>query len=780
MLISDFLIKGTSIEGNRMEIEYLKKNNIKINYIWQISVSSEWINVSKLNFYDIKSKDVNKKIRCLITYYDSENFLESISTKVWIIQEKVKLLKIDAKEDKLVLSFNKNIKIDKDLKLNLSNDIIAEYKSSIKSNIIEFKIINSTNLTGKNYISSFNKKIIDEHDIELSEEYKTILIDYKSPIISILKNVPSFNSNDSISFMFLSSKSGSITYEGISNNKFSLENAVEGKNVTSLDNIKDGKYNIKVKITDVAGNESNTLEINPFTIWNKKPNLKKVSLYSLNKDPKMAKPGDIIYLIIKAENFVNIQNIQIMRKFMKINMLDDGSYISEYKVGTKDSGKIKFKVTYKSITGILDETFDTTDESYIMIDTSIPKINFINFYSNNNNSLKINDFVFLDLEFDQDVDPTILIYDKIPIIEKISNSKYLAKLKIDESFNTNYENSYVINFISFNNIKGETVTKNTNNFKFLLDKPILKEVKSIGTSYNSSPIYIFESNEEGKLFINDKLNCDVKFIREGNNCIKFNNLENNTYNEFLYVENKYGNRSKLYISEFKIVNDDSQIELVDLSIKSDHINNNIAKIGNVVTIMFTTNKKVKAIDIDFEVSGKKTNFMKNIQNIFNECFWSIEFLINPNTPYGNLLFNLRIKDDNDFILKTNNTIKKASLTIINPNYENLKSDFDMLHNKLDNIDNYIEELNLNQIENIIDIIDNTIYPNDVFYVWQEKNKDNWNDIKSSNDSKYEIDIFDLGKTLRVKMYFIDENKNLNFKYSNEFLIKEDNKIISMN
>ena len=57
----------------------------------------------------------------------------------------------------------------------------------------------------------------------------------------------------------------------------------------------------------------------------------------------------------------------------------------------------------------------------------------------------------------------------------------------------------------------------------------------------------------------------------------------------------------------------------------------------------------------------------------------------------------------------------------------------------------------------------------------------WIDIQSSYESFYEINDLDVGKTLRVKIYFIDENKNLNLKYSEEFKITENNnKVITIN
>ena len=123
--------------------------------------------------------------------------------------------------------------------------------------------------------------------------------------------------------------------------------------------------------------------------------------------------------------------------------------------------------------------------------------------------------------------------------------------------------------------------------------------------------------------------------------------------------------------------------------------------------MFTTNIRVKNIDIDFEINGKKINFDTKIENIFNDCFWLVEFQINSNTPFGELLFKLKLIDENDFVLIQRSAIKKIKFYVVNPNFENLKSDFEIFNFKLNDLNSYLD-VKFSHIENMINIIE-TIY-----------------------------------------------------------------------
>jgi len=405
MLISNFLIKGNSTEGERIEINYEKSTNIKLNYSWQINNGFQWIVVSRLNFYDIKKNDIDKKLKCVITYFDKDKYLESISTKIWIIKEKLNLERIDCKDEKILLTFNNNVMTNKKLKLFLSNGMIAEYVTNVKSNIIEFKIFNFKKINGNIYINSINEDIKDDNNNSLDDRFKNIPIDSSLPVLKIIKDINSINSMDSVNFIFSSSKDGKIIYKGISNIVFSLENADSKKqNVISLKNINDGKYILYIKVVDIVGNESNILKFNPFTIWTKEPKLNKVSLYSSNNDNKLAKNNDIIKINIVPDNFVKILGVQIMKKYKDFSILNDGSYVAEYKVQKDDKDKIKFNIRFKSITGKINTCHITTDDSYILIDNEPPKLVNLDFRSKSKSTiLKIEDYVYLEMEFNKNV-----------------------------------------------------------------------------------------------------------------------------------------------------------------------------------------------------------------------------------------------------------------------------------------------------------------------------------------------------------------------------------------
>lgn len=779
MLISNFLITGNATVGERIMINYKGKTNLKFNYNWQISNGFDWDIISNLNFYDIKSNDIEKRLRCVVTYFDEDNYLESIITKILVIKDNLKLISIDSNDDKVFLTFNKSVIINNKLQLTLSNNMTASYLSRVKSNIIEFKINKFKKYKGSVSIKSINLDIKDEDNLSIKDNYKDIFLDNKPSFLRIYKNPASFNTINTNDFIFLSSKPGKIMYEGISDKNANLKYAQSKfKNHVLLSNLEDKEYNLSIRVIDIAGNKSNLLKINPFTIHTNDLSPIEVSIYSFNKNKNLAKIDDDIELNFKLNKYTEIVNIQIMQKYMKLNKLKDQSYSIKYKIGKKDKGIISFIIKYKLLNGEIRETKKTTNNSYVLIDNFEPKIKDIRFIANN--TLKLDDEVLLNIEFNKDVIPNIKIFDTIPLIKKISNKSYQAKLIINELIDSNYENDYIVEFTSLNNIHGKTYSKKSNIYNFLLKKPKLQEIKPIGVSYETSPIYIFNSDEEGKVYYSDNLKSDFNFVRKGDNCIKFNNLSNGIYNESLTIENNLGNRSKLNISEFKIINKEDVINLIDLSIKSDNIHNDkIARIGNTVSIMFTTNIRAKNIDIDFEINSRKINFDTKIENIFNDCFWLVEFQINSNTPIGELLFKLKLVDENDFVLIQRSAIRKIKFNVVNINYENLKADFDLFSNKLNDLNSYLD-VKFSYIENMINIVEHNVYPKKIFYLWQREDENKWVDIKSTDIPSYEITNEDIYKNIRVKIYYIDENKNLNLKYSNDFFISEERKMININ
>ena len=166
----------------------------------------------------------------------------------------------------------------------------ASYLSRVKSNIIEFKINKFKKYEEKLSIKSINLDIKDEDNLSIKDNYKNIFLDNKPPILTIFKNPASFNTTNSNDFIFLSSKPGKIIYKGIPDKNTNLKYAENKfKNHVLLSNLEDDKYNLSIKVIDIAGNESNILKINPFIIHTKDLSPKEVSIYSFNKNKNLAK-----------------------------------------------------------------------------------------------------------------------------------------------------------------------------------------------------------------------------------------------------------------------------------------------------------------------------------------------------------------------------------------------------------------------------------------------------------------------------------------------------------
>lgn len=94
---------------------------------------------------------------------------------------------------------------------------------------------------------------------------KNIVIDTTAPVVAEVTPVPTPDNDSTPNYTFNSTETGAITYAGGCTS--GTANAASGNNAITFTSLTDGTYaSCTVKVTDAAGNQSNTLGITSFTV----------------------------------------------------------------------------------------------------------------------------------------------------------------------------------------------------------------------------------------------------------------------------------------------------------------------------------------------------------------------------------------------------------------------------------------------------------------------------------------------------------------------------------
>jgi parallel beta-helix repeat protein len=90
-------------------------------------------------------------------------------------------------------------------------------------------------------------------------------IDNTAPTIAPVTLVPTPTNNSTPNYTFSSNQAGTITYGGSSCSS-STSSAIADNNTIAFNALTSGTYNCTIQVTDVAGNSSNVLNVNTFTV----------------------------------------------------------------------------------------------------------------------------------------------------------------------------------------------------------------------------------------------------------------------------------------------------------------------------------------------------------------------------------------------------------------------------------------------------------------------------------------------------------------------------------
>jgi len=338
-------------------------------------------------------------------------------------------------------------------------------------------------------------KVIDEAGNEsniLNVNEFTIIPDVTPPVLTLVSDVPILSTNTRPQYKFHSTEAGTIIIENASSE---TTQAIIGNNIINFNPLSYGTYdNIRIKVIDLVGNESNILTVNKFTIRT-----------------------EIIPPVITT--------VTIVPALLSINTPP------QYTFHSTEAGRIASNANFSSTTDAVVGNNTITFNGLSLGQHNNITIKVIDDVGNESNVLRVNDFT----------------------------------------------------------IRTEIVP------------PIITKVANVPTpSINTNPQYTFHSDETGTIDISNVISNTTEAII-GNNIITFNNLSRGTYNNItIKVTDDAGNDSNiLQVNDFEIHSYDiSSIDLsgIDTYINSDDANKDHSL--NIIMINHDSSGQLLELDIN--------------------------------------------------------------------------------------------------------------------------------------------------------------------------------------
>lgn len=665
-------------------------------------------------------------------------------------------------------------------------------------------------------IGDNNVKINVYHNDFLDTLEYTIKVipDKTLPILKEIGNLPEVTKAKNIYYYFNTSKNGSIIYDG--NIKSKTKTAKIGYNKILLETSVDGIYSGSIRVKDSNRNISKPLIIKSLKVDRAKPVLVKVSIESNGKNSNYAKLNDTIKLKILANKPINKPTVIILDRNAKVNIISQTEYEATYKVGISTiSNDAKFKINFSDyLNNKCEKVTEVTDESFVKIDMTKPKLNYVKISSSNKNKSFgiIDDVISLELKASEPINiPNIEIFGDKTNILKINESTYIGKYTIKSTTNKNNE----LFKIEYDDLAGNIgdIIKTTTDKSFIeinTKKINLKEVNRINFTTNPEIEYKFESDDNGFIVGFNRVKSDITNVVKGINTLKFN-LEDGIYNNAkIYIKNDIGNITELEISEFVVNSKEIKPDFEYIMLKSNGNNNDLAP-NDLITLYFKTNKVVNYPLVKFKSGNEDINNDIIIKNV-SDLEWTAEYIVHENDNFGSITFSIEIIDkynlikiadhttDDSYLLYNKESVSyiKKELNTLNTKIENIREEVidclfntKILNNRLNSVEEFeiIKKINLITKDNrVISLVGDKVcvFKNNeddlynIIYQWQKKGveDDEWVDIENEVESVYVIRDEDVSYNLRTRVTFIKNDEKKTLFPNNIYVLSRNDQILN--
>ena len=452
-------------------------------------------------------------------------------------------------------------------------------------------------------------------------------------------------------------KNANITILG-STYVMNVSGAVANASVNVYSNSAEGEVLFNITAFDLAGNnftaDQTELDSSNVTIDNESPMLDNLTIYSNNANTSLATVNNILNITITANETLKNANITILGDTYGMNVSGVVANASVTVDQNSAEGDVLFNITAFDLAGN-NFTADQTelDSSNVIIDHSIPSVQYLNVTSDNSNSslARAGDLINITLEVSEQIENSTLqiLNERIPMT--INNDTANATITVmDDSTNgplefniTAYDKTGNVFNVTQAIITGENVIIDTND-PSLVDLTIY--------SNNSIPSYAMAGHLLNiTITANETLkNANITilgstYVMNVSGAVanaSVNVYSNSTEGEVLFNitafdlagNNFTADQTELDSSNVTIDNESPMLD--NLTIYSNNANTSLATVNNILNITITANETLKNANITILGSTYVMNVSGAVANA--------SVTVDQNSAEGDVLFNITAFD----------------------------------------------------------------------------------------------------------------------------------------
>ncbi|HLD52671.1 MAG TPA: hypothetical protein VJA82_05150 [Sediminibacterium sp.] len=425
----------------------------------------------------------------------------------------------------------------------------------------------------------------------------------------------------------------------------------------------EGVTTMKVDFSDLAGNvgiTANGTTNNTKVIFDKTPpTLSSIEILSSNSNTAKAKVGDTIILNIISNEKIITPVVTISSLSATVTNVSDNNWKASYIMQSADTeGNIPFSISYKNPAGLSGTIITATNNnSAVIFDKTLPILNRVSVISNNANTVKakVGDIVTLSFTPNEQIlSPIVTISGQAASVANISGNNWKASYTMQS---TDVEGTipFSIAFKDSASNSGITVTSTTDNSRILFDRTV-PQLTSVSIASNNS---LFKSKAKiGDVvtvnFTSSKvvLTPDVTISGQiasvtnisGNNWAASYTMQSSDVEGIIPFSIAFkDSASNSGISVITVTDNSSVLfdrtvpTLSNVSILSNNANTQKAKVGDIVTLSFTSNERILTPDVT--ISGQ----IASVTNISGNS-WKASYTMKSSDVEGIIPFSIVFKD----------------------------------------------------------------------------------------------------------------------------------------
>ncbi len=420
----------------------------------------------------------------------------------------------------------------------------------------------------------------------------------------------------------------------------------------------------KINYRDLAGNTGSqvttTTNSSSVTFDKDLPTLPSVSISSDNPDPTRAKVGDVVTLYFNANENIEGVVAKINNKNTIITNTAGDNWTADYTMASSDAEGLRtFTIDFRDYAGNngAQVTSTTAPFTSVTFDKTKPTLTSVTITSDNafsNDRASAGDTVLVSFAGSEQLKNVVatILGNPADKITNTSANNWVAKYKM---LGTEPEGviPFTINFDDMAGNSGTQVTTKTtgNNVTFDNTKPTLSNVlissnnpnSTLAKTGNTITLTFFSSETIQNVVVNIEGSL-ASLSNSGNSWTATHVLGAEPDGKIDFTidyEDLFGNDGTQVTTTSnggKVTIDNTKPTLPTVSISSNNANNSRAKVGDIVTISFTSSEGIKGVSASIDGSAAAVSGNPTGKN------WTASYVMQNSNNEGNVSINIAFSD----------------------------------------------------------------------------------------------------------------------------------------